>query len=340
MNVLKQYILYNNDIPVARFSEEFTLIKEYHADVPELLPMQISRTSADGFASWIRERSIDLNTLQHRNMVNELHGSRDKITLALQTHMFSISDTFTCFEEGEFQPRASICTPGDQNFVSRYILVSSDTSLRNLKIATPNISTDGSFPKTWVYENNDWWLYKLQSEAATRSEVEISRVLRDCGWETAEYDYVPDTFEKVKTRNFVGTDEFFEPYDSFRYRFSNPSDDDLTVYHNLASLGEEYEQAWQRIMIADAFFENTDRHMRNFGAIRSAKTGAVLRLAPNFDNNQAYRANPAGKYSPAMLEGFMRNADGAMRSELECLTKVCLKNPYLLEAAQAAQRIL
>ena len=68
--------------------------------------------------------------------------------------------------------------------------------------------------------------------------------------------------------------------------------DDRVIYNNISSLGIAFEEAWIRILLADALFMNTDRHMRNFGFIRSAETGRVLRMAPNYDNNQAYTANP------------------------------------------------
>ena len=149
------FILYNDDIRVARFTVSNSIIKEFVPERPELLPMQICNASADAFSLWLRERAVDLSSVQHRNLMNELIGSRDKTILALRTHMFSISDTFTCFEQGEFTPRLQLCQPEDQNTVSDFILVSSDTSLRNLHISTPNASTDGSFTKTWRYENQE-----------------------------------------------------------------------------------------------------------------------------------------------------------------------------------------
>ena len=125
--------------------------------------------------------------------------------------------------------------------MSDFILVSNDTSLRNLQTATPNASTDGSFTKTWKFEKGDWWLYKLQSSAATEAEVEISRTLRKIGWDAAEYGYVGRYRKRVRTRNFLKPHEFFEPYDSFRFRFDGPSDDDTVIYQNLASLGSDFE---------------------------------------------------------------------------------------------------
>ena len=332
---MTRYILYNDDVQVAQFVVHNSVITEYTPQKAELLPMQICRATADGLSSWLRERAIDLTNAQHRNLMNELYGSRDRITLALRTHMFSISDTFTCFEEGEFVPRARLCLPEYQSTVSDYILLSSDTSLQKLRVATPNASTDGSFTKTWRFERGTWWLYKLQSSAATEAEVEISRVLRGVGWDAAEYDRVGRYRKRVKTRSFLGSGEFFEPYDSFRFRFDDPSDDDAVILRNIASLGPEYRIAWKRILLADALFENTDRHMRNFGVIRSSATGEVLRLAPNFDNNQAYLANPRGVYSGSMLRAYMKQADDQDRADLRLLCDETEKHPYLGQARSA-----
>ncbi len=336
--MMPRYNLFNDDVQVAVFSVSKSVITEFIPQKPELLPMQIRNASADGFSSWLRERAIDLNSVQHRNLMYELIGSRDKTTLALRTHMFSISDTFTCFEEGEFTPRLHICQPEDQNAVSDFILVSSDTSLRKLRVATPNASTDGSFTKTWKFEDGAWWLYKLQSSAATETEIEISRVLRNIGWDAAEYDYVGRYRKRVRTRNFLQPHEFFEPYDSFRFCFDDPSDDDDVIYRNIASLGSDFRNAWKRILLADALFVNTDRHMRNFGVIRSSATGKVLRLAPNFDNNQAYLANPSGTYSEGMLRMYMKQADSLDVTNLKALCEELKNHPYLKQALESGSR--
>ncbi len=337
---MSRYILYNDDVQVSQFEVRNSIIVDFLPQKPELLPMQIRYATADAFSSWLRERAVDLNSVVHRNLMHELVGSRDKTTIALRTHMFSISDTFTCFEEGEFVPRLQLCQPEDQNIVSDFILVSSDTSLHHLRVATPNASTDGSFTKTWKYEEDAWWLYKLQSAAATEAEVEISRVLRDIGWDAAEYRFVGRFRKRVKARSFVKQQEFFEPYDSFRFFFDDPGDDDDVVCRNIASLGPEYEREWKRILLADAVFLNTDRHMRNFGVIRSSTTGEVLRLAPNFDNNQAYLANPGGSYTDAMLRLYMKHADRQDQENLRALSDALKAYPYLKQAYEATIRYL
>lgn len=337
---MANYTLYNNDIPVASFVFAAGTIEAFSPIKPELLPMQIRHATADGFTTWLRDRSIDLNTYQHRQLMHGLLGSRDKVAIALSTHMFSISDTFTCFADGEFTPRLMLCSPSDQNEISNFILVSGDTTIRKARIATPNASTDGSFTKTWCYEDNAWWLYKLQSEDATRSEYEISCVLRECGWDAAEYDYDEANPNRIRTKYFVGKDEFFEPYDSLRFMFPDRSDDEEVIMENLASLGPDVLKAWKRILLADALFANTDRHTRNFGVIRSAVTGDILRLAPNFDNNQAYHANPGQRYTSAMLRMLMTGNEAEYMDDLRTLHEACKKHSYLSEATAAAARFL
>ena len=84
-------------------------------------------------------------------------------------------------------------------------------------------------------------------------------------------------------------------------------------------------------MITDALFGNTDRHMRNFGLIRSSITGEVLRLAPNFDNNQAMYANPGKRYPAGMLKIYMETADDEDRDNLKTLLNVIKDDPYFID---------
>ena len=144
----------------------------------------------------------------------------------------------------------------------------------------------------------------------------------------------------MRTLCFLNPHEFFEPYDSFRFSFEDPGDDEEVISRNLASLGTDFDIAWKRILLADAAFLNTDRHMRNFGVIRSSRTGEVLRLAPNFDNNQAYLANPGGVYSDGMLKMYMRQASKADHDNLQVLTQALSAYPYLKQAYDACMTYL
>lgn len=331
------YTLYCNDVAAASFSYEKGRVSDYTAICKALLPMQIQRDSSDAFTGWINGRSIDLNVYQHRELMHALLGSRDKVAIAIKTNMYSVTDEYTCFPSGEFIPRKNLENRGGQEAISQFILYSSDTSLRMAGNITPNASTDGSFPKTWRYEEGRWWLYKRQHENAVKSEYAISRALLACGWDAAEYEMIPGRGALIKTLNFVGENEMFEPYESYRHRFDDLSDDETTVYRNIASLGSAFEADFRRILLADALFMNTDRHMRNFGVIRDCSTGETLRMAPNFDNNQAYKSNGEHPYSVAMLRDFKAVygfAAGDVAGLMQ-LVEACGGIAYLRDAAQA-----
>lgn len=337
-----QYILYNDDREVAKFQYISGTIRSFKPMKPELLPMQIRNASADTFTLWLHGRSIDLNVAKHRSMVSKLLGSRDKTAVAIATHMFSISDAFTCSQAKNFIPRDQLCSTEDQNSVSDFILLSSDTTFRKTGIATPNVSTDGSFLKTWRFEQGEWWLYKIQNRDATISEHEIAKVLRMCDWPAAVCLYDKKSRTRIKSRNFVGKGEFFEPYESLRFMFDDRADSEQVVYENIASLGESFESDYRKILLADALFMNTDRHMRNFGVIRSTQTGELLRMAPNFDHNQAYRSTPGETYNSCMLFEFEACYGWTAEDcrHLHQLIDACETISYLADCVQAGKKFL
>ncbi len=341
---LVRYGLYSNDVHVADFEYERSEFTHYQPLKPDLLPMQIRQPSPALFALWLYGRSIDMDVYVHRRLMRGLLDSTDRVAAAIATHLFSVTDLFTCFKQNEFRPRDTLLVKSAQGAISQFVLVSSDTSLRLRSHVTPNASTDGGFPKTWKYDKNKkkWWLYKIQSESAVLSELHISRALRDCGWDATLYRGVRQRNTQIKTENFVKEREFFEPYESFRHLFPDISERQSVILANFTSLGGAFAKAFRRILLADALFMNTDRHMRNFGVIRDAQTGETLRLAPNFDNNQAFRAVEGVPYNPVMLGDFREalGFTGQDRADLAALALACEAIPYLKEAGIAARQFL
>ncbi len=97
---------------------DYGTIVSFKALLPELLPMQLRNVAVNTFTLWLQYRSIDLNTFQHRQLASELLGTRDMIIIAIIPHMFSVTDTFTCFAEGKFLPREGLCDPESQNDIA------------------------------------------------------------------------------------------------------------------------------------------------------------------------------------------------------------------------------
>ena len=139
--------------------------------------MQIREAAADGFTNWLCERTVNLDLVLNRRLAYELTGSRDKTAISIAMHMFSMSNTFTCFADGEFVPRAELCKSKEYAAVSEHILSNGVSALPGKGLVTPNASAEGNYLKMWKYEDGEWWLYKLQSSTATRSEREIKSAM-------------------------------------------------------------------------------------------------------------------------------------------------------------------
>lgn len=110
---------------------------------------------------------------------------------------------------------------------------------------------------------------------------------------------------------------------------------------NISALGEACRTAWKRILLADALFLNGDRHMRNFGVIRSTKTGEVLRLDSEILTTiRRTAAIPAGTIPQAWLRLYWKTADDEDWANLRKLLDACEKNKYLAEAWHAGIEII
>ena len=58
-------------------------------------------------------------------------------------------------------------------------------------------------------------------------------------------------------------------------------------YDVLQNLNPALLKSYLDILFMDALVFNVDRHTQNYGLLRSRKTGEILSMAPNFDNNMA-----------------------------------------------------
>ena len=66
-------------------------------------------------------------------------------------------------------------------------------------------------------------------------------------------------------------------------------DDDRyeNVFDSLLSLSEDLAKDYLRLVIFDFIVNNVDRHNENCGIMRNKKSGKIISLAPNYDNNMA-----------------------------------------------------
>ena len=162
----------------------------------------------------------------------------------------------------------------------------------------PDITTDGALEKTWVHSNNIPILLKrgqtldCKQNLLSANEVVVSEIASRLGFACAEYfPRVVNTREIVcASPCFVRNigDEYVSAYQiQNQYRIFRKD-----LYDWFVSRG--FEKEMKDMLYLDHLAHNTDRHEKNFGVIRSAESGNILRMAPIFDSGSCLDWNGLG----------------------------------------------
>jgi len=148
-------------------------------------------------------------------------------------------------------------------------------------IRTPELTNIGSFEKCWKLKNGEWWMYKAANHNEQFSEIFICELGKHLGFNMAEYKRGKKC---VKTKDFTSNAAVnFEP----AFSFMGEDEDYISVVKKLREIAPHTIPDYIRIIFLDTIVANPDRHTYNFGLLRDVKTGKIISLAPNFDNNMA-----------------------------------------------------
>lgn len=160
-----------------------------------------------------------------------------------------------------------------------------------------------------------WWLYKNEPKNEMFSEYLTCRIGMAMGYDMAYYQITKDK-RFIKTRDFTEGRINLQHIDGFVVDHEEdgklvPDDDYSYNYSKLKSLSSELAEAYLQICVLDALCENYDRHTKNYGFLTDQKTGQILSLAPNYDNNNSLYANYGLDINRqgGLLREFLRFAD-------------------------------
>lgn len=284
-NLSYRATLMSRDIPVGDIhSHRVEPIRQ------ELLPLYFQR--GGDFGVWLSQRAIDSHRTYSRLLKKVLRlKERDDISTALHFNAVTITDTYWV------KPVNSMLTWNDVRFQNNEfdtLALSGDLSAFGKKPSrTPELTNTGSFEKCWRRENGHWWLYKEASPLSRFSELFICELCKALGFPVAHYERAG---ENIKSLDFTDGKLNFES----AFAIVGEDEDYVTNYHTFQKFGKEVSDQYLELLLMDTFCRNADRHTQNYGVLRSPDTGAVLRMAPNFDNNIAlvstgYEGTPRGK---------------------------------------------
>jgi len=243
-----------------------------------LLPLFLKRTG--DVAGWLADRAVDSHRTNSRLLKKALRlTTADDIEVVLKVHAATITDTYW------FRQGGSGLEYEDVRFKVNYfdkLALRGDPDSFNLPYSpTPELTNIGSFEKCWRLSGDKWLMIKQGNDLERFSEQFIYILGQAFGFCMAEYQPENGT---ISSPDFTGgASVIFESANGIV-----GDDEDYAVnFGAFWQMSPELAEQYLQIIYMDTLCFNMDRHTKNYGVLRDAETGAVLRMAPNFDNNVA-----------------------------------------------------
>ncbi len=265
--------LMSEDRPIAKIKNGMITEAE-----DELLPLYLKRTRNVG--NWIASRAIDSHRINSRLLKRALRlRTTDDIATALAVNAATVTDRYW------FKPEGSTAVYEDirfkENYFAELALRGDPDSFSCKPSRTPELTNTGSFEKCWKLINGKWWMYKSGNAEELFSELFICRLGEKLGLPMAHYE---TDGQYIRSEDFTdGAKVNFEPIKAL----VDDDEDYSYCFEVLNALSPALARQYLVLIWMDSVCYNMDRHTENFGLLRDVKTGEILSLAPNYDNNIA-----------------------------------------------------
>ncbi|MBR2675192.1 MAG: HipA domain-containing protein [Mogibacterium sp.] len=328
MNRQTNYELLSGDIVCCTFIDgKLSVVNE------ALAPLYL-----DDFEEWVASRAIHSSrglTARNLKVASGLSANEKSFETALRVNAACITDNYWVRLEGSKISYKDVSFEKYDGFFKELAL-GVDYTYTHYKSdeCNPELTNIGGSDKAWVLDNNgDRWLYKRQPIRECYNEMFSANLAAALGIDTVLYelaDYTnPDPeigqFGIVRSRDFTQNKGMNLESAQLIIKHRGSSDNDILKNADIFS---EWgiEQEYLNIKYLDILIGNPDRHSQNYGVFRCQSSGAIVGMAPNFDNNFAFLARDmeidafvlaAEKYKwkrPAVSEDILRGVANRMKS--------------------------
>lgn len=256
-----------------------------------LLPLGME-VSGSGIAKWLKQRTIPKNRAYVNSFLSKcgLHINRPMNIIRVSKGL-SLNDCYWVVEEG-FNGTFEKYNLYDNRFSQLLALIAFTgygSSVRTSLVSCPEFTTNGMLPKCWRRVNGTIRLYKGGTSGASNtgcepySEYYAAQIAEVMGINSVSYNLSKWKGELCSVCDlFTSKDYSYLPIG----RMVTVGDMEA-VREYYQSLGKEYIDALNAMLVFDAVIFNTDRHFGNFGFMVDNKTNKITASAPLFDHGNA-----------------------------------------------------
>lgn len=257
----------------------------------DLLPLGME-LSGSGIAKWLKQRTIPKNRAYVNSFLSKcgLHINRPMNIIRVSKGL-SLNDCYWVVEEG-FNGTFEKYNLYDNRFSQLLAMIAFTgygSSVRTSLVSCPEFTTNGMLPKCWRRVNGTIRLYKGGTSGASNtgcepySEYYAAQIAEVMGINSVSYNLSKWKGELCSVCDlFTSKDYSYLPIG--RMVTAGGME---TVREYYQSLGKEYIDALNAMLVFDAVIFNTDRHFGNFGFMVNNKTNKITASAPLFDHGNA-----------------------------------------------------
>lgn len=253
-------------------------------DASAMLPLQLKQGAS--IEGWLTGRAIDKHRTNSRLLKKVLRiTDTSDIATVLKAHAATVTDNYWFKADGEDIEYKDILfnddSLADVALFGTFESVSSAEKLNRKNSRSPELTNIGSFEKCWKLHYGKWFMYKRESKEEQFSEIFICKLGQYFGYDMASYELHDDC---VITPDFTENKKYdLEP----AVAFVGENEDYTFSYKKLQEFSHKLADDFVKLIFMDTLCYNMDRHTNNYGVLRDAATGEIVKLAPNFDNNIA-----------------------------------------------------
>ena len=257
----------------------------------DLLPLDLD-VSSDGIAKWLKHRTIPKNRAYVHNFLSKCGLNLNRpINIIKVSKGLSLNDCYWVVEEG-FNGKFSDFNLYDNRFSQILALIAFTgygSSIRTSLASCPEFTTNGMLPKCWRRERGQIRLFKGGTSGASNTGNEpYSEFYAFQVAEAMGINAIPYNLSKWKGELCSTCDLFTSKDYSFLPVGRNVTTGGMkAVREYYESLGSDFVNALDDMIVLDALIFNTDRHFGNFGFLIDNKTNKISAPAPLFDHGNA-----------------------------------------------------